>query len=195
VHLFLRHARNAELLATLAPLAIAPLLARQFPSLAADPEAPGGFGGRFNALARSAGAAALVLCLGLGGVLAGVMISLGGIAPPPATMPSAAVAFARDAGLRGRVLNFYGYGGYLISAGIPTYIDGRGELYGGEFIKRYAEAVSLRGEEPFETLIERDRIDWTLLPKEQPANQLLARLPGWRRAYGDDTATIFVRER
>jgi hypothetical protein len=195
VHLFLRHARNAELLATLAPLAIAPLLARQFPSLAADPEAPGGFGGRFNALARPAGAAALVLFLGLGGVLAGVMISLGSIAPPPATMPSAAVAFARDAGLKGRVLNFYGYGGYLISAGIPTYIDGRGELYGGDFIKRYAEAVSLRGEEPFETLIERDRIDCTLLPKEQPANQLLARLPGWRRAYGDDTATIFVRER
>ena len=41
VHLYLRYARNAELLATLAPLAIAPLLVRQFPSLAADPEAPG----------------------------------------------------------------------------------------------------------------------------------------------------------
>jgi hypothetical protein len=189
VHLFLRHARNAELLATLAPLVIAPLLVRQFSSLAADPDAAG----RFNALARPAGPAALVVLLGLGGLLAGVMIGLGSIAPPPATMPAAAVAFARDAGLTGRVLNFYGYGGYLIRSGVPTYVDGRAELFGGAFIKRYANAVSLRGEEPFETLLERDRIDWTLLPKEQPANQLLARLPGWRQAYSDETATIFVR--
>ena len=133
--------------------------------------------------------------LGLAGLLAGVVIGLGSIAPPAATMPQAAVAFARDAGLKGRVFNFYGYGGYLIRAGIPTFIDGRGELYGGDFIKRYAEAVNLRGEEPFETLLERYGIDWTLLPKDQPANQLLEHLSGWRRAYGDDTATIFVRER
>ena len=91
------------------------------------------------------------------------------------------------------MLNHYNFGGYLIRAGVPTFIDGRGELYGGDFIKRYAEAVNLRGEEPFESLLERERIDWTLLPRDQPANQLLMRLPGWRRAYGDDTATIFVR--
>src|SRR5207245_6828947 len=41
VHLFLRYARNAELLALLAPLAIAPVLARQWPSLRPDPEPAG----------------------------------------------------------------------------------------------------------------------------------------------------------
>jgi len=30
--------------------------------------------------------------------------------------------------------------------------------------------------------------------KEQPANKLLATLPGWRKAYSDDKTTIFVRQ-
>ena len=191
LHLFLRYARNAELLATLAPLMIAPLLARQFPSIGADRQATG----RFNALARPAGPFALTFCLGLGGLMAGFVIGSGNIVPPTIHVPAAALAYAREAGLQGRVLNHYNYGGFLIGAGVPTYIDGRGELYGGDFIKRYADATNLRGEEPFESLLERDRIDWTLLPKDQPANQVLSRLPGWRRAYGDDTAVIFVRER
>ena len=123
------------------------------------------------------------------------MIGFADIAPPSAIMPAAALEHAREAGLKGRVLNHYNYGGYLIRAGIPTFIDGRGELYGGDFIKRYADAVTLRGEEPFETLLDRWGIEWTLLPKDQPANQLLAHLPGWRQVYGDDIATIFARHR
>jgi hypothetical protein len=191
VHLFLRYARNAELLAMLAPLVLAPLLARQFPSIGAEAQPSG----RFTALARPAGPAMLAVCLGVAGLYAGVLIGLGRIAPPTANMPAAAVAFARDAGLAGRVFNHYAYGGYLISAGIPTFIDGRGELYGGDFIKRYVQAVDLRGEEPFDAVLDRWAIDWTLLPKDQAANQLLARLPGWRRAYSDEAATIFVRDK
>ena len=86
-------------------------------------------------------------------------------------------------------------GGYLIRAGVPTFIDGRGELYGGEFIKRFADAVNLRGEDSLEQLLERHAIEWTLFPKNQPANKLLARLPGWRQAYADEASTIFVRGR
>jgi hypothetical protein len=192
LHLFLRYARNAELLATLAPLAIAPLLARQFPKIAAEPQAQG----RFNAFSRPAGPAALAVCVGIAGLMAGVLIGLGRIAPPPENAPSAAIAFARDAGLTGkRVFNHYGFGGYLISVGIPTFVDGRGELYGGDFIKRQVEAVALRGEEPLEALLDRYAVDWTMLMPDQAANQLLARLPGWRRAYSDEVSTIFVRER
>jgi hypothetical protein len=67
VHLFLRYARNAELLATLAPLAIAPLLARRWPSLRPDEQATG----RLTALARPAGSAALAAGLGLAGLFGG----------------------------------------------------------------------------------------------------------------------------
>ncbi|HYI05351.1 MAG TPA: hypothetical protein VD858_10705, partial [Reyranella sp.] len=152
--------------------------------------------GRFNAFSRPAGPAALAACLGIAGLLAGVLIGLGRIAPPPENAPSAAIAFARDAGLAGkRVFNHYGFGGYLISVGIPTFVDGRGELYGGDFIKRQVEAVALRSEEPLEALLDRYAVDWTLLMPEQAANQLLARLPGWRRAYSDEVSTIFVRDK
>jgi hypothetical protein len=42
--------------------------------------------------------------------------------------------------------------------------------------------------------LEKYKIDWTLLLKDQAANKLLATLPGWRRAYADDKTVIFVRE-
>jgi hypothetical protein len=190
-HLYLRYARNAELLATLAPLAIAPLLARQWPSLRSDPHASG----RLNALARPAGPGAVAIGLAMATIFAAGMVRFADVKPPAATMPSAALAFARDAQLTGRVLNHYNYGGYLIRAGIPTFIDGRGELYGGDFIKRYSEAVNLRGEEPLEALLDRYAIDWTFLVKDTPANKVLAKLPGWRQAYSDEQATIFVRDR
>ncbi|MBI3199579.1 MAG: hypothetical protein HYZ40_19125 [Rhodospirillales bacterium] len=195
VHLYLRYARNAELLAMLAPLVIAPLLARQWPSLRPDPDADGGslLLQRMRALARPAGHAAMALCLAVAVLYAGGMIRLAGITPPSATMPSAALDYARDAGLKGRVLNHYNYGGYLIGAGVPTFIDGRGELYGGEFIKRFADVVNMRGEESLEQLLEQHAIEWTLFPKNQPANKLFARLPGWRQAYSDESSTIFVR--
>ncbi len=191
VHLFLRYARNAELLAMLAPLVLAPLLARQWPSLQAD----GGRGGRLAALARPAGHGATLICFALLGLFGAALVRFGGVEPPESTAPSAALKFVREAGIKGHVFNHYGYGGYLIGAGIPTFIDGRGELYGGDFIKQYAEAINLRGEEPLEALLDRYKIDWTFLAKDLPANRLLAHLPNWHQAYSDEQATIFVRDR
>ncbi|HSI01167.1 MAG TPA: hypothetical protein VLA02_11235 [Reyranella sp.] len=193
-HMLLRHVRNAELLVTLAPIAIAPVLARQWPILRKDAE------GKylFASFARPAGYSALAVALLAGLVYTASLSRWAGIQPPEATQPGAAMEFARAQGLtKGHVLNHYGYGGYLISAGVPTFIDGRAELYGGEFIKKYVEAVHLRGDEPnlLENTLEKYDVSWTLLLKEQPANKVLARLPGWRQAYVDDQATIFVRER
>ena len=191
VHLFLSYVRNAELLATLAPLVLAPVLARQFPAMAAEAQ-PEGWLAR---LARPAGPAAVALAVALPLALGAKMIVDGSVVPPVDNTPARAVAWARDNGLEGRVFNHYGFGGYLISQGVPTYIDGRGELFGGAFVAQYARSVNLSGDESFEALLDRHEIGWTLLLPRQPANQLLARLPNWRRAYGDDAAVIYVRER
>jgi hypothetical protein len=192
VHMFLRHVRNAELLATLAPLAIAPVLAREWPAIRRDDGAKALFG----SLAGPAGLRTVGLCLLLAAVYVAGLVRFAGIRPPEETMPVAALDFVREAGIKGHVLNHYGYGGYLIGAGIPTFIDGRGELFGGEFIKAYVDAVHLRGKDPLvlQNALDRYKIDWTLLLKEQAANKLLARMPGWRQAYADDKAIIFVRE-
>jgi hypothetical protein len=195
LHLFLKYARNAELLVMLAPLVMAPILARQWPSMRPDRDALAGrtFLERVAALGRPAGRYATLLCISLAAVVAAGMIKFGGIRPPAATTPTAAFDFIHQAKLKGPVFNAYEFGGFLIQAGIPTFIDGRAELFGGDFIKRYADAVNLRGEEPLEQLLDRYKIEWTFLSKDQPANKLLERLPGWRLAYGDDVATVFVR--
>lgn len=191
VHLFLRHIRNAELLATLAPLVLAPVIARQFPAAAAAAQ-PDGWLAR---LTRPAGPAALALVVALPLVIGVALVASGRVVPPIDNTPAAAVAWARDNDLKGRVLNHYGFGGYLISQGVPTFIDGRGELFGGDFVTLYARTVNLTADEPLETLLDRYDIGWTLLLPKQAANKLLERLPNWRRAYADDAAVIYVRER
>jgi hypothetical protein len=191
-HLFLRYVRNAELLAMLAPLVIAPVLARQWPSLRPTIETTG----RLSALAQPAGRGLVAVCLGLAVLLAAGLVHFDVVKPPESTTPAAALKFVREAGLKGRVFNHYGYGGYLIESGIPTFIDGRGELFGGDFIKRYVDAAYLRGEaSPLEAVLDQYEIDWTFLAKNMPANKLLAHLAGWHLAYSDDEATIFVRDR
>lgn len=197
LHLFLKYARNAELLAMLAPLAIAPVLAASWPKLRPNYETLTGsvWRNRLIDLGRPAGRNAIALCLLLGVVFAGGMTRYAGIRPPESTTPAAAFDFIREANLQGRVFNHYGYGGFLIHAGIPTFIDGRGELYGGEFIKRYVEAVHLRGEASLGEMLDQYKVEWTFLLKDQPANKLLAEMPGWKLAYTDDAATIYVRRR
>lgn len=195
LHLFLKYARNAELLAMLAPLAMAPLLARQWPSLRlGGGDFPGRtFLERMASLGPPAGRYGTLACLSLAAVFAGGLIRFGDIRPPTDTTPIAVLDVARQANLQGPVFNDYDFGGFLLHAGIPTFIDGRAELFGGDFIKRYAEAVDLRGEEPLEHLLDRYGIEWTLLRKGQPANKLLERLPGWRPVFNDDVAVVFAR--
>jgi hypothetical protein len=107
-------------------------------------------------------------------------------------MPTAALAAVEATHVTGQVLNDYGFGGYLIFAGIAPFIDGRAELYGDEFIKRYVQAMLLESNE-LPKLLEQYGIVWTLIAPERPAALLLDHLPGWRRLYADDVAVVHVR--
>ncbi|MFZ3308575.1 MAG: hypothetical protein WA280_04300, partial [Xanthobacteraceae bacterium] len=80
-----------------------------------------------------------------------------------------------------------------IFAGIPTFIDGRGELYGGPFIARYERDVSLADLPDFLKLLDDYKIGATLLAPDTPAVALLDRLPQWRRVYSDDVAVVHER--
>jgi hypothetical protein len=171
LHLYLKYARNGELLATLAPLMLAPILARQWPVLAPDDGSP-----RVMAVGHPAGRWAMAIAL-LGAATFGLgMARYAVVKPPPEEMPAAAFAYVHDARLEGPVFNDYDFGGALIQAGVPTFIDGRGELYGGDFIKPYVEVLGLRGDESLERVLDRYAIQWTFLRKDRPAN-LRARSP------------------
>ena len=98
-----------------------------------------------------------------------------------------------DLARAGPVLNDYSFGGYLIFAGIPTFIDGRGELFGGPFIVRYNRDMSLADLRDFLVLLDQYKFGATLLAPDTPAVALLDRLPDWQRVYSDDVAVVHKR--
>jgi hypothetical protein len=180
MHFALAQVRNADLLAMLAPLYLAAPLARQFGAGVEDEAASSARG--VNLIALSV----MIVATGLGLAL------MRDVRPALSSTPEVAVA---NAGLAkaGRVLNDYRFGGYLIFAGIPTFIDGRGELYGGQLIARYIRDVSLADLRDFLKLLDQYKIDATLLAPDVPAVELLDRLPDWQRVYADDVAVVHKR--
>ena len=74
------------------------------------------------------------------------MLNQRGLAPRADVMPAAAVETARRAGLDGNVFNSVRFGGYLLMAKIPAFVDGRADLYGDVFLQHYVAASNAIGE-------------------------------------------------
>jgi hypothetical protein len=177
LHFALAQVRNADLLAILAPLYLAAPLSRQLRG-GPDGNVAGSIGLNFIALAVV--------------VAATVLTGFREVRPARNNTPEMAVATAGLAHA-GPVLNDYGFGGYLIFAGIPTFIDGRSELYGGSFVERYNRAIALADLDDFLKLLDQYKIESTLLEPNTPAVALLDRLPDWKRVYSDEMAVVHKR--
>jgi hypothetical protein len=190
-HMALAHVRHADLLGLVGPLGIAASLAPTLGELT-RPAAASPLLRAAACLARPSRASGRALML----VLA-ALVSLPVLLRPidrtgDAVTPQAALAAAQRLNLTGPVFNSEAFGGYLIFSGVPTFIDGRVELYGNDFLAAYlaaerGDAAVLAG------LLDRYHIAWTLLQAQSPAVAALDRLPGWRRAYADGEAVIHVR--
>jgi len=109
-------------------------------------------------------------------------------------LPVAAVEYANRVVLRGRVLNYLSFGGYLMWARPePVFIDGRLEVVGERFYESYRKALAT--EAALEAAVARHGIEWLFFPYKM-SPQLLRRLAldrRWRLAYLDHLAVIFVR--
>jgi hypothetical protein len=176
----LAHVRNTEVLALLAPLVVIPPLATQF---ALQPARSG----KANvALALVAGFAAVLL-------LSSWAIANGSRYAPPATASEQAAAEVLKAHHAARVLNDMSVAGFLISRGVPVFIDGRAELYGEAFALAYDHALELNDVDGFFNLLKTYDIDAVWLTPRTPAARLLDRMQGWRRVYSDDNAVVHVR--
>jgi hypothetical protein len=187
----LAHVRHADLLGLVGPLAIAtalgPALSRLTHPASASPLLRGA-----AMLARPATAAGQIMALALAAAVSLPVLSRPVDRSGDAVTPLAALEAARRLDLGGPVFNSEAFGGYLIFAGVPTFIDGRIEMYGNDFLAAYIAAE--RGDATvLATLLDRYHIAWTLLQAQAPAVAALDRLPGWRRAYADSQAVIHVR--
>jgi hypothetical protein len=183
VHMALSAERNGELLGLLAPLFLAAPMARQYAALRAG----GDSGGR--SASPAAAAAALLLLFGPATI---AVAAMGTIAPGARITPAGAVDILRADGAT-RILNDYDFGGYLVFADMPAFIDGRTELYGGDFVLRHHRAVNLVDLADLERLLDEYRIDATLLSPSTPAVAWLDRQPGWQRVYADGAAVAHRR--
>jgi hypothetical protein len=180
-YMMLRHQRFLCLFALVAPIVAAGPLARRFPSLAASlPER------RADVLPRFAATALLLAALGTG--------LLKSPEPSSLTTPAAALRAARALGITGPVYNDYDFGGFLIGQGVSTFIDGRTELFSGGFISELFAAKWAADGTAFATLLDSRGVTWALVKPSSDEVRHLDALPGWRRAYGDDTAVVYTRD-
>jgi hypothetical protein len=189
IHMSLTHVRNLEAFALLLPLVLAKPLAHQiWPDNVVVPR-------RAEFLA-----APFITALAAVGIVGGAWattlsyMSHHRFVFVNSQTPIAAVELLKERQAK-RVFNSYEFGGYLISVGVPAFIDGRAELYGEKFVVNYFDAIEARRVDELLHLLDDYQIDATLLVPKSPAAQVLDHVTGWQRLYADDTAVIHVRRR
>jgi len=109
--------------------------------------------------------------------------------------PSAAVRFLQQQRLPGPLLNHYNWGGYMIWKLYPEYrvfIDGRADLYGDEFMDRFADLYYVRKADWYEQ-IEKYRIQTVMLPPDAPLVGALQLRSDWRQEYADSQAVVLEK--
>jgi hypothetical protein len=186
LHLSLKHIRNVEVLGLITPCLLAASLATFiYPGQA--PLTSETTRQRF----RQGMIAYSLVVVGL--------ISLFSVSAMPRFMPkekvsvASAIEFVEDQAFEGNVLNTYVLGGPLIMENIPPFIDGRGDMYGSEFMQNYLNVLKLREVELFHQTIQDYGIGWTFLVTGTPLISLLDLLPEWQRAYEDERVVIHRR--
>ncbi|WP_095084263.1 hypothetical protein [Mesorhizobium sophorae] len=191
LHIFLAHLRFMYLFFLLVPLVTVMEVAQQYPSLSVTAWLSEKRDGLENFVARRfyaiCGAAAVFL-IGAAAVLGSVYQ----VAPSPNTSASGALAFAESHHLSGNVLNSYNFGGTLIFHGIKTYIDGRtDQLFLGGFTKADDETGHSNGKPLLEAQLKKYAIGWALVAADDNRIPFFDQL-GWKRAYSDDHAVIYL---
>jgi hypothetical protein len=181
LYMALSHVRNIEIFALLTPLVVLAPLSSQFGLRGARP-AKSGF----------PVAATVTMLVAVLGVSTWAFAAGNRFSPPATEAPAAAVDVLKERHAR-HVLNDLPFGGYLISRGLPVFIDGRAELYGEQFGMAYYRAVELEDVGLFLDMLKRYDIDAVLLAPTTPAVGLLDHLDGWHRVYSDETAVLHMR--
>jgi hypothetical protein len=111
------------------------------------------------------------------------------------TSPVKAVAFLKAHHISGRMLNDYGYGGYLIWAApeYPVFVDGRGDVFEWTGVLADFGKWAMLASDPRE-LLDKYKIDFCLLSRNAPMARVLP-LMGWTSIYSDNLSVIFSRPR
>ncbi|THD75345.1 MAG: hypothetical protein E7812_17505 [Phenylobacterium sp.] len=177
LHMALQHQRHELVLAAVAPL------------LLAEP-----IGRAFNRQPKSQvmTVQARVLLAAVVAVLVVVRLVVPFARQDDAITPITALAHVPPSLAAKPVFNAYNFGGYLIFKGVKTFIDGRADMYGDAYVKRYGQINA--GEQPaLDQALKQYGFAWTITqPKEGIVAALRAK-PGWKQIYADKYAVVMAR--
>jgi hypothetical protein len=176
VWLALSHGRHQMLLGVVAPILLAPSLAKAWPARSDSGKA------LWMALA-AAGFAALIL--------ARFVMPVVRTDDPvsPVTALAHVPRFVRET----PVLNDYSFGGYLIWNGVKPFIDSRADLYGDIFLQNYA-AITAPDKDALAATLAFYHVRWTIFAADAPVVKLLDATPGWHRFYTDKLAVVHIHD-
>jgi tetratricopeptide (TPR) repeat protein len=115
------------------------------------------------------------------------------------TYPVKAADFIVEHKLPGNLFNLFNCGSYLVYRLYPerkVFIDGRTELYGGDFFKDYLKILSLN-RNTINVLFKKYNINTVLLSENSVETSKLARYffdePDWALVYFDEDSLIFLK--
>jgi hypothetical protein len=181
--LMVMHVRFFPLFAIVAAPSLATPIAHLFPRFARQPVAP-------SAFAEAAAAATLAAAC-----IATIFVFLLAPKPVPASRasPVAALEAARKWPVSGNVFNDYPLGGFLIFNRVPTFVDGRTELFLNGFLKKTWDAESGDSDNAFLSLLDDYHVTWALFVNGSQGAEKLRRAEQWKEIFEDNYAIVFVR--
>jgi hypothetical protein len=107
--------------------------------------------------------------------------------------PVQAVAYLQQHDIPRPLFNSYNFGGYLVYAKEPVFVDGRADPYErGGSLADYFHITQLKPGAL--TVLEHYGAKSCLLGRDEPLVTLLATRPEWRRVYSDKLSILFVRQ-
>lgn len=107
--------------------------------------------------------------------------------------PVAAVDYLEQNNLAAsRIYNEYAWGGYLIWRGVPTFIDGRADLFGDEFIYTYMR--TFQGHVQWRLPLDQYQVEYALLNRDNYLAVLMQADPEWGLVYEDEVTQIYGRQ-
>jgi hypothetical protein len=110
------------------------------------------------------------------------------------TYPEKAINVLRGPGLTSGVFTTDIWGGYLIYRLYPdvkVFVDGRADLYGSKFDKKYVDVLS--GKWNWEKTLDSYHVHTVLLPVQESLASTLKESRRWRPIYDDGVAIVFKR--
>jgi hypothetical protein len=111
-----------------------------------------------------------------------------------ASVPVDAIDFVIDNGISGNMFNTYSFGGYILYRLYPeqrVFIDGRADMYGDEFIKKYHKIYT--GQAGWEELLNKHKIDYVVCERDAAIRQLLLARGDFSLVHDDANNSVLVK--